>query len=125
MKISILIQDASQQIVFRSNTKVDPDSLFEAAESRAPAIQQRGEKFALSGVPFFAKKVVAAAREQRLGLDIDKAVVEVAMMAWLYEHLFRGVSQDDFARSTLTFTVLPSGNVEYTRSSGSPAAPVH
>lgn len=115
MKIVSIVVDGSEQIVFRGHTTLEPSRLLQVAAKREALARQKGEQFVKEAIPVFAKKLVETAQRQELGEEINAAAAEVAMMAWLLESQFHGLTADAFAACDLEFTMFPGGVVRYDR----------
>lgn len=107
--------DGAGRITFEGHTEVDPVALMLVAESREELARSKDQAFTEGAVPFFAAQLIEAARAGRPTEELHKAAIEVALVAWLADSIYGGVSAVDFMQSNLHFTMLPTGAVKYDR----------
>jgi hypothetical protein len=115
MLIQTKAVDGAGRITFEGQTEVDPVALMLMAESREDLALSKGRAYTEGAVPFLAAQLIEAARAGRGDDELRKAAIEVALVAWLADSIYGGVSAAEFMRSNLHFTMLPGGAVKYTR----------
>lgn len=96
------------------NTVVDPDGLFRFAQKRVQATRDRGIDFAESAIVFFGTeflKAVALEDDDAMGNSAFQATVS----AWLYENVYKDITEDDYRSCALRFNIHTNGRVEFRR----------
>jgi hypothetical protein len=96
-------------------TCVDPVALMVMAESREALVRAKGAEFAMGAVPHFAAELVALVKANAAQKALEMSALNVAMAAWLADSVFGGLTAEEFVRSDLRFTLLPTGAVMYQR----------
>ncbi|MTV56381.1 hypothetical protein [Pseudoduganella buxea] len=98
-----------------SETQVDALRVIIMAESREEEARKRGRTWTKGVVPFFAQKLIAAAKDNMSKDEVEMHAANAAMAAWLCDSIYDGVTAEAFTRSDIVFTLLPNGAVKYDR----------
>ena len=78
-----------------------------------------GPDWTAGAIPVFGKKLIDMMRTAALGDEIDRAAIDVAMAAWLFDSAYGGLNEEAFIQCDLEFTMLQDGTVKYDRRPGS------
>jgi hypothetical protein len=115
MRIETRVIDVSGRVAFEGATEVDALALMVMAESREDLARSKGRAFTEGAIPFFGAQLVEAARSGKGQAELEKAAIEVALVAWLVDSIYDGVGAEAFMKSNLRFTMYPGGAVKYDR----------
>ena len=115
MIIKTRILDNSFRPIFDAETEIDALRLMITAESREAFALEKGEKFTAGAIPFFGQALIKDMQSGKRGDAIDLAAVNVALVAWLHDSIYGGVSAESFVKCDLEFTMTQEGIVKYDR----------
>lgn len=115
MNIFLKALDDTGGLIFESCVAVDAPTLIEISKERADLARTKGKNFTEGAVPFFATELLRAAQRGDSEDELHKQAIKVAIAAWLADWIYGGVTEVEFAKSNLHFTLLPSGAVKYDR----------
>jgi hypothetical protein len=101
--------------VFEGQTKINANELVRIAKSREEIARSKGAEWAAGAIPFFGQELINTMKKGELGAALDKAAIEVAMVAWLFDSIYAGVDTETFIASDLNFTMTHDGIVRYDR----------
>lgn len=115
MNILLKALDDTGSLIFEGCVAVDAPTLIKVSKGRVDLARTKGQSFTEGAVPFFATELLQAAQRGESEDEMHKQAINVAMAAWLADSLYGGVSEADFTKSNLHFTLLPGGAVKYDR----------
>lgn len=115
MFIKTRVLDEKWNPVFEAETEVDAIYLMLVSESREELVRSKGADWAAGAIPFFGQELINAMKSGQQGHPIEKAAIEVAMAAWLFDSIYGGLDAEAFVKSNLEFTMMPGGAVKYDR----------
>lgn len=119
MLITTRVLDKSLNSVFQAHTEIDARNLVTVAKSREELARSKGPDWTAGAIPVFGKKLIDVMRTAALGDEIDRAAIDVAMAAWLFDSAYGGLNEEAFIQCDLEFTMLQDGTVKYDRRPGS------
>lgn len=114
MKVTTLVLNAAGDPHFRAEDQFDPRHFFEFAAAREQKVRDMGEDKAASAIPFWGSEVLKAV-ETGENDDVTKAILPMAMAAWLYDSIYMGVGEAQYRKSSLEFTIWTNGMVQHKR----------
>lgn len=114
MLVKMRVFDENQQVTIHYQTAINASALIQVAKPREATMLEKGKEFTQGAVPFFGEEFIKAVRADNK-VEIEKSAMQAAMAAWLSDHLFAGVSEEEFARCDLEFNMHPTGMVVYNR----------
>ncbi len=114
MLIGMRVFDENQQETVHFQPEINAEAMISIAKERETWVREKGRSFTQGAVPFFGGAFIKAVRadDER---EINKSAIEAAMSAWLYDHVYGGISEAEFLRSQLEFNLHPTGMVVYNR----------
>lgn len=114
MLVNVRVFDENQNKTIHFQTEINAEAMILIAKDREALVREKGRSFTQGAVPFFGGEFIKAvqADDER---EINKSAIEAAMAAWLYDHVYCGVSEVEFLRSELEFNLHPTGMVVYNR----------
>lgn len=107
--------DPDGRLTYESRIEVDPLKLMILAESNEHVFLSKGRQFAEGAIPFWAAEAFKQALQGSSHDELHRITLNVAMSAWLVAKAFEGLKPEEFVRSNLHFTLLPSGAVKFSR----------
>lgn len=114
MLIQVRIFDEAQQEIAFFQTEINPHGLFKVAKTREEFVREKGADFAQGAVPFCGGEFIKAVQSEDIKA-IEKSAMEAAMAAWLFDSIYGGLSEAEYAKSTLQFNLHPTGMVVFNR----------
>jgi len=117
MLIKMRVFDEVQQETVRYQTEINASALIQIAEPRKTMVREKGREFTQGAVPFFGGEFIKAVQADNKR-EIEKSAMEAAMAAWLFDHVYGGISEAEFQRCDLEFNLHPTGMVVYNRKPG-------
>ena len=118
MLIRTIVLDKTSSPVFRGKTEIDFDNLLTVAKTREELVRHKGSEWASNAVPAFARDLCEHLKSKDLGESLDKAAMNLALAAWLFDTIYRGLTIDDYVERELVFTIAHDGQVKFERVKG-------
>lgn len=115
MLIKARVVDELWNPVFEAQTEINPVALMVVAEQREAMTREKGADWTHGAITFYGQELVRLMSTTRGKETIEKAAMELALVTWLFDSIFCGLSAEIFAQSNLQFTVTPDGIVKYDR----------
>lgn len=115
MRIETRVLDGSGRVAFEVGTEVDALALMVMAETREDLARSKGRAFTEGAIPVLGAQLAEAARLGKDQAALEKAALEVALVAWLVDSIYGGVTAEAFMKSNLRFTMYPGGAIKYDR----------
>lgn len=106
---------AESKIAFETTAEIDGPRLMAAAAGRQELARSRGEEWVDGAVTAFAHEFVEGAERRYEEAEVGLLATNLAMVVWLRESVFGGVSEEEFLQSDLIFTIGAEGIVSYAR----------
>jgi hypothetical protein len=106
---------ADSKVAFETTADIDGPRLIATAAGREEMARDRGPDWVDGAVTAFTHEFVEAAEQQYEESEVGLLATNLAMVVWLRESVFGGVTQDDFLNSDLVFTVGADAVVSYAR----------
>jgi hypothetical protein len=106
---------AESKIAFETTAEIDGPRLMAAAAGREELARSRGADWVDGAVTAFAHEFVEGAERRYEESEVGLLATNLAMVTWLRESVYGGVSQEDFLNSDLIFTIAAEGVVSYAR----------
>ena|ERR1035437_10161836 len=115
MIIKTKVLDDSFTPIFVAQTEIDALSLMTTAESREAFAREKGQAFTAGAIPYFGQELIKCMQAGKHGDSIENEAIQVAMVAWLHDSIYGGVTAESFVKSDLEFTMTLDGIVKYDR----------
>lgn len=115
MLIKARVVDEFWNPVFETQTEINPVALMVVAEQQETMAREKGADWIHGAITFYGQELVRLMSATRGKETIDKAVMELALVTWLFDSISCGLSAEIFAQSNLQFTVTSDGIVKYDR----------
>jgi hypothetical protein len=114
MKVTTLVLNAGGEPHFRGEDHFDTGNLLALAKRHEQIVRDKGAEWAAGAVSFFGAEVVKAVNFGEYD-DVNRAIVNMCMAAWLFDSMYCGVSTDQYLESDMKFTISHDGAVAHTR----------
>lgn len=115
MLITVQMTDEAGAVVAQAHTEINPANLILVQRSREALAREKGARWTMGALPFFGTMFKEAYGVPGKEDDADKAMIQMAGSAWLYDHVYCSLTEQQFIDSDLVFKVYPDGAVVCTR----------
>jgi len=112
MQINTTIYGEDGTVSFRNVRSIDALMLTIAAESREKEARKGGASFTQAGINTFALELINQVKSSEPKKALEMTITNMALMTWLFESLYCGVTTETFIGLDLTYTIYPGGIVQ-------------
>lgn len=114
MKVVALVLNADGEPHFEATQQFNADTLFSFAEDRIKLAREKGADWTAGAISFFGQQLVQAVKTGEND-DVDMAVTNMALAAWVFDSVFGGITAETYRNSNFQFVVADNGVVSHTR----------
>lgn len=114
MEVVALVLNASGEPHFKTTQHLNPDKLMAVAKDRVQLAREKGADWTAGAISFYGQELVKAVKVGE-NKDVDMAVTNMVMAAWLFDSVFGGITADTYRRSSFEFVITNDGIVSHTR----------
>lgn len=113
MQIKTTIYGDDGAIIYHNEMSIDPLMLTIAAEGNSEEKARKGgASYTQAGINIFAQELVDQFKAGESKKALERTIVNMAMMTWLFDSIFCGVTTEAFVELDLTYTIYPGGAVQ-------------
>lgn len=113
--VTRVLNQEGNGFTFEGVVKINGEALISIAKSKEKLVREKGAEFTQGAIPFWGGELVKLTKQGLIGTEVEETAIQVAMAAWLFEHVYGGLSRKTFLQSSLVFTMYPGGAVRYDR----------
>ena len=115
MLLTVRVFDAAGELAYHEDFPVDGLTLTIVGESREALAREQGAEWTAGDVPFFAGQVLGAVRLGAGRDEIHRQTLQMAMAAWVFDHVYGGLTAEAFLATDVMFSIEASGVVRQDR----------
>jgi hypothetical protein len=113
MQIKTTIYGDDGSIIYYNEMSINPLMLTIAAEGNSEEkARQGGASYTQAGINIFAQQLDDELKAGEPKRVLEKTIVNMAVMTWLFDSIFCGVTAEAFVGLDLTYTIYPGGAVQ-------------
>lgn len=114
MQVVALVLNADGEPHFQTTQHFDADKLIRVAQDRVQLAREKGADWTAGAISFFGQQLVEAVKVGE-NHDVDVAVTNMVMAAWVFDSQFGGVTAETYRNASFRFVVADNGIVSHTR----------
>lgn len=114
MEVAVLVLNAKGEPHFKTTQYLKADTLMAFAKDREQLVRKEGADWTTGLISFYGQELVKAVKVGE-NKDVDMAVMNMVMAAWLFDSVFCGITADTYRRPKFEFVITDDGIVSHKR----------